>query len=35
MHLKRGSFDGDHFVSCTDTDSVPDRPNFGYHYEFV
>ena len=30
MHLKRGSFYGDHFISCTGTDAVPDRPNFGY-----
>ena len=33
--FKRGSFDGDHFISCTGTDAVPDRPNFGYHFEFV
>ena len=28
MHLKRVSFDGDHFISCTGTDAVPDRTNF-------
>ena len=30
MHVKRGSFYGDHFISFTGTDAVPDRPNFGY-----
>ena len=31
MHSKRGSFDGEHFISCTGgTDAMPDRPNFGY-----
>ena len=30
MHLKRGSFYGDHFIFCAGTDAVPDRPNFGY-----
>ena len=30
MHLKCGSFDGDHFISCTGTDVVPDQPHFGY-----
>ena len=30
MHLKRGSVYGDDFISCTGTDTVPDRPNFGY-----
>ena len=30
MHLKRGSFNADHFIYCTGTDVVPDRLSFGY-----
>ena len=29
-HLKHNSFVGDHFISCTGTDTVPDQPNFDY-----
>ena len=39
MHLKRGSFDGDHFISCTGTDARyltdPVSVTNFYHYEFV
>ena len=37
MHLKRSSFNGDHFISCTGTDGLTDPisvTNF-YHNRFV